>query len=207
MTIDHASPAPTLDYADRALAKVENALNAFSAASIFVLMILATVQVVARKLLNWPIPGYIDIAEQSIAVFAFLAIAYCQRLGGHVRMELLLNKLSGRTLWISEAVQTLVTIILIAVLAWYAFGHFGRAWEIGDSTIDIQLPTWPSKLMVPLAFAVLLVRLAIQLVGFLRLVREPEAQPVAVNLIVDVAEVARSESAAAVSDAKDQNRD
>ena len=59
-------------------------------------MITATVQIISRKVLNMPIPGYIDFAEQSIAIFAFIAIAYCQRLGGHVRMEIFLSALNGR---------------------------------------------------------------------------------------------------------------
>ncbi len=194
------SPAPRLDFADRVLSKLENALNMVAAASIFMLMIVATVQVLGRKLLNWPVPGYIDIAEQSIAVFAFLAVAYCQRLGGHVRMELVLDKFRGRPLWLAEAIQTLATLVLIAVLAWFAYGHFERAWEFGDSTIDIELPTWPSKLMVPVAFGVLFVRLGIQLVGFLRLIVTPDAVPVAVPLIINVEEMARAESDAAVGD-------
>ena len=48
------------------LEKLENFLNGFSALAIFVLMLTAAVQVVSRKVLNLPIPGYIDIAEQSI---------------------------------------------------------------------------------------------------------------------------------------------
>ena len=64
---------------DKLLIKLENFLNGFSAIAIFVLMLTAAVQVVSRKVFNLPIPGYIDIAEQSIAIFAFLSIAYCQR--------------------------------------------------------------------------------------------------------------------------------
>ena len=71
---------------DKLLEKFEDFLTAFSGIAIFVLMITATIQIISRKLLNMPIPGYIDFAEQSIAIFAFIGIAYCQRLGGHVRI-------------------------------------------------------------------------------------------------------------------------
>ena len=57
---------------DKLLGKFEDFLTAFSGLAIFVLMITATVQIVSRKLLNMPIPGYIDFAEQSIAIFAFV---------------------------------------------------------------------------------------------------------------------------------------
>ena len=123
---------------DKFLAKFEDFLTSFSAFAIFFLMITATIQIVSRKLLNLPIPGYIDFAEQSIAIFAFIGIAYCQRLGGHVRMEIFLSAIKGRSKWIAEAVQTAATIFIIAILTYYSFKHFQRAWVIGDSTIDIQ---------------------------------------------------------------------
>ena len=183
-----------INYFDKSLTKFENFLTAFSAFAIFFLMITATVQIVSRKLLNLPIPGYIDFAEQSIAIFAFIGIAYCQRLGGHVRMEIFLSALKGRSKWIAEAIQTAATIFIIVILTYYSFKHFQRAWIIGDSTIDIQLPTWPSKLMIPLAFSLLTLRLCVQLAGYIRLIVDPKLQPIGVPLIVDVENQAKQEA-------------
>jgi TRAP-type C4-dicarboxylate transport system permease small subunit len=179
---------------DKFLEKIEDFFTAFSAFAIFILMITATVQIISRKVLNMPIPGYIDFAEQSIAIFAFIAIAYCQRLGGHVRMEIFLSVLNGRPKWIAEAIQTVATIFVISVLTYYSFKHFQRAWIIGDSTIDIQLPTWTSKLMIPLAFSLLTLRLCVQLAGYIRLIIDPKLQPIGVPLIVDVENQAKQEA-------------
>ena len=180
---------------DKLLIKLENFLNGFSAIAIFVLMLTAAVQVVSRKVFNLPIPGYIDIAEQSIAIFAFLSIAYCQRLGGHVRMEIFLSAMKGRSKWVSEAIQTTASILIISILMYFSFKHFQRAWIFGDSTIDIGLPTWPSKLMIPVALATLNLRLLIQLAGYIRLAIDPELEPIGVPLIKDVVEQAEEEAA------------
>ena len=178
-------------------------MNLAAAAAIFLLMILAAVQVFSRKLLNLPIPGYIDFAEQSMAIFAFLGVAYCQRLGGHVRMELVLEKMPrGRLLWCSEFITTLAAFIVIALLTRYSFDHFLRALRNGDSTIDISLPVWPSKLLVSIALAFLTIRLLIQLIGFLRLLRSPQSPPVAVPLIADVKQQARHEIGHTASDSQ-----
>lgn len=185
---------------DRGYQRIENGLNLFAAGFIFFLMFLAAAQVLSRKLLNIPIPGYIDYAEQSIAIFAFLGVAYCQRLGGHVRMELVLDKLKrGRMLWIAEAITTFAALLIIVLLARYSFDHFLRAWTNGDSTIDINLPVWPSKLLVSVALAILSIRLLIQFAGFIRLVLYPTAEPVAVPLIEDVVEQATHEAEASGS--------
>ena len=47
---------------------------------------------------------------------------------------------------------TLVAMLIIAILMWYGWEHFLRAWDIGDSSIDIELPIWPGKLIVVIAF-------------------------------------------------------
>jgi len=116
-------------------------------------MFLGIAQVLGRQLFNAPVAGYIDFVELSMASFAFLGVAYCQRLGGHVRMEMTIKAAKGRLRWLLEALGTLVALFVIAVLAWYGYEHFLRAWQLGDSTIDAELPVWPSKLVVPIAFA------------------------------------------------------
>lgn len=192
MSQSNAAPGD-LGWFDRLLARIENALNLTAAGAIFLLMFLAAVQVVGRKVLNLPIPGYIDYAEQSIAIFAFLGAAYCQRVGGHVRMELVLDRFRGRMLWFMEALTTLASFIIIALLTKYSYDHFLRAWQIGDSTIDINLPVWPSKLLVSIALGFLALRLLIQFFGYLRLLRNPSLPPVSVPVIEDVAAHARHE--------------
>ena len=45
--------------------------------------------------------------------------------------------------------------------------------------MDIKLPTWPAKFMVPLALSVLWLRLVLQICGYVRMIRHPDAEPVA----------------------------
>jgi len=156
-------------------------------------MFLGIAQVLGRQLFNVPISGYIDFVELSMATFAFLGVAYCQRHGGHVRMEMVLKVTRGRARWALEVFGTLVALCIIAVLIWYGYGHFLRAWTLGDSTIDAELPVWPSKLVVPVAFALLWLRLLVQLAGYARLLLQPDAEPAAVPEILSVEQLAKRE--------------
>ena len=192
-TRDRSPFARLLGAADEGFFKLESGLNLIAALVILAVMFIGVFQVFGRKLINLPVPGYVDVIEFVMTVFAFISIAYTQRLGGHVRMEIILKRFRGRALWIVESLGTLTIIGIVAILAWYGYEHFLRAWTIGDSTIDIEIPLWPSKLLVPVAFAVLLVRLFIQLLGFLRLSAHPEAEPVGIPLIETVDEQAQHE--------------
>ena len=108
-------------------------------------------------------------------------------------MEIILGKLKGRVLYGLEIFGTLVALSVVVILMYFAYQHFGRAWEIGDSTIDIELPIWPSKLLVPFAFLVLSVRLLLNLAGFIRLFMNPDAEEIAVPHIETVDEQAQHE--------------
>lgn len=172
---------------------VEDLANLIAAIAIFLLMLLGTAQIVLRTVFNSPLSGYIDMVELSMAGMAFLGAAYCQRLGAHIRMEILVSWLRGRWLWAFEVFGTLLALLIVSVLVWYGWGHFLRSYQLGDTTIDAEFPVWPSKLLVPLAFALWWIRLAIQLAGSIRLWRNPDLKPVGVAVIQDVRQVAQEE--------------
>lgn len=184
---------PLLQRVDRFLMPFENAANMFAALAIFLLMVLGVFQIVLRSLFNTPITGYIDLVELSMASMAFLGAAYCQRMGAHIRMELLVGRLRGRALWAAEIFGTLVALFIVAVLIWFSAGHFLRSYTLGDTTIDAEFPVWPSKLLVPVAFSLWFLRLLTQLWGSVRLFIDPDRTPISVVIAKDVAEQAQDE--------------
>jgi TRAP-type mannitol/chloroaromatic compound transport system permease small subunit len=64
-----------------------------------------------------------------------------------------------------------------------------------DSTIDINLPIWPTKLLVPMMFGVLVLRIIVQIIGYARALFLGLDSPVAVPLMQSVAEQAAAEAA------------
>ena len=192
---------------DAWLGGLEKGLNLAAGLLIFALMFLGVAQIILRSVFRAPIFGYIDIVEVSMVGFAVLAISFVQRAGGHVRMELLVARFRGRALWIAEAAGTALAVFIVAVLIPYSYRHFERALEFGDSTIDIEIVTWPAKLVVPIALSILLVRLVVQLAGYLRLAAHPAREPVAVPLLKDVEQSAAEEirhSREEVADGRDE---
>ena len=125
--------------------------------------------------------------------FAIFGIAWVQRIGGHVRMELLLGRLKGRAMWLAEIAGVLIGMFIVAILIPYSYQHFGRAWELGDSTIDIELVTWPGKLAVPVFLGLLQIRFAVQFFAYLRLFLNPALEPVGAPHIKTVEEQAKEE--------------
>ena len=181
--------------------KIENLTNWAASATVMALMFLAVYEIIGLTIFNLPVFGYIDIIEQFMVIFAFAGVAFCMREGGHIRMELIIGKLGrGRVYWSIEALAIIVGMIVIGVLVPVSYDHFLRAWDLGDSTINIGLVVWPAKLLIPVSFAILFIRMLAQLWGYLRMVIDPSLEPVAVPLIQKVEEEAAREISEALSD-------
>lgn len=178
---------------DKIVSVIEDLFTYIAAFFILVLMFFLCGEVVGRYVFNAPIPGAIDWVEVWMATFAFMGAAYCQRLGGHVRMEMIISKIHGKTLWWIEFFAVTVGFVYVCIIIHHSFKHFQRAWEWGDSTIDVQLLTWPSKLIVPVALSLLALRLLLNMWGYARLALNPALEPVAVPVMKNVAEQAREE--------------
>ncbi|KGY12137.1 C4-dicarboxylate ABC transporter substrate-binding protein [Vibrio tubiashii] len=183
-----------LSRTDRLFFRFESLLNLAGGTAIFLLVALATVNVLGRWLFSTPISGYIDWVEQAMAFIAFLGIAYTQRMGGHIRMDIIVGQFRGRWLWFTELLTTSLMLAVTLVLIYGSYLHFWRAYSLGDSSLDINLPTWPAKLVVTVALIILALRLLLQIWGYLRALKQGGDSPVAVPLIESAAEVAAKEA-------------
>jgi TRAP-type C4-dicarboxylate transport system permease small subunit len=186
---------------DRGLYRVERVMALVSGLAVFGLMVLAVLSVGGRNFLAQPLRGYVDWIEQAMPLIAFLGIAFAQRDGGHIRMDILVGRLRGRVLWTVELLTTVLVLMLMVLLVWGSWAHFARSFDWSapmwsrDSSMDISIPLWPAKLVAPVAFGVLCLRLALQIAAYGRALVHGIAAPVAVPLIEDAATLARREAA------------
>ncbi|UXX82170.1 TRAP transporter small permease subunit [Roseovarius pelagicus] len=190
----------TISRIDRRLYKVERVLALVSGLAVFSLMILAVVSVSGRNFFNNPLPGYVDWIEQAMPLIAFMGVSYAQRDGGHIRMDIVVGALKGRFLWAAEFLTTFAILILMILMVWGSWAHFSRSFDFGsplwsrDSSMDIALPLWPAKLLAPVAFGVLCLRLSLQVWGYARAFVQGAETPVAVPLVMDAATQALMEA-------------
>lgn len=198
----------SLSKTDRLLDKFESILALASGLAIFALMVLAVISVGGRNFFNQPLAGYVDWIEQAMPLIAFMGISYVQRNGGHIRMDMVVGALRGRPLYLVEWITTFAILCLMVLLVWGTWAHFQRSFDLSmpmwsrDSSMDIALPIWPAKLLAPVAFSVLCLRLLLQLWAYGRAFVRNDEVPVAVPLIADAATIA-AEEAGHVSGHKD----
>ncbi|MEY8799165.1 TRAP transporter small permease subunit [Leisingera sp. XS_AS12] len=185
---------------DQKLYRLEKPLALLSGLAVFSLMLLAVGSVGGRNLFNSPLPGYVDWIEQAMPLIAFMGISFTQRDGGHIRMDMIVGALKGRALYLAEFITTAAVLLLMLLMVWGSWAHFERSfdfaapWWSADSSMDISLPLWPAKLLAPVAFSVLCLRLCLQLWAYGAAFRSGTDQPVAVPMIADAATQAAMEA-------------
>jgi len=183
---------------DRKFLKLERILALVSGLAVFSLMVLAVISVSGRNGFGSPLPGYVDWIEQAMPLIAFMGASYVMREGGHIRMDILVGRLRGRALFVVELITTLAVLALMVLLVWGTWAHFQRSFDFAapmwsrDSSMDIALPIWPAKLMAPVAFGVLCIRLCLQVWAYGRAIITGNA--IAVPLIADAAKQAQMEA-------------
>ncbi len=190
MTI-HSSKAlggAALDRLDRALQVVEFATAVLGGVVIFGVMWVGVAEIFLRKAFNAPLYGQLDLIEQTMATYTLLTISYCYRKAGHIRVDLLVNHFKGRRKWIAELGASIAAFGLIVVLLPGVLHFFENAYYIGDSTINTQWPTWPSKLVPVIGFGILAIRIALEIWAYARLVVDPLVEPIAVPIPSHVVE-------------------
>lgn len=185
---------------DRYLLKIERSFALIGGIAVLSLMFLAVRSVGGREFFEWPLAGYTNWIEALMPVIAILGVAFVQRDGTHIRMDIIVGRLSGRVLWAMETLMIFLMLVLMIALTIGAYELFDRAFDCArplcsrDSFDDINMPTWPYKLVVPLAFGLLCLRLLLQLIGYARAFALGLERPVAVPLALSIEDQARAEA-------------
>lgn len=143
------------------LLRLERAVNRFSdllgkiAAVLFVLMLFNVfIDVVSRYVFNDVSIALQELEWHLFATMFLLAIPYTLRAGGHVRVDLVYDRLApGSRAWIDLFGSLFLLLPFCLLVAWYGVGFAQEAYLLGETSGDPGgLPyRWLIKAAIPLA--------------------------------------------------------
>ena len=113
-----------------------------SASCLIAMTLLILAQIVAR-LLGIIIPSSEDFAGWLLSATIFFGLAYTFNTGGHIRLTILLTKLSHKVRRIFEIFALLVGICIVAFIAYYTSYTVYESFDFGDvSDTYLPMPLW-----------------------------------------------------------------
>ena len=141
-------------------------------------MLVGVADVVGTEFLGRPVLGTLEFTESTMVLVVFGALAYAQERRAHIRVELLYSHAGPRGKSFMEAVTHIVAFLFFALMAWQGYVELLYSWEIMESTMgSVRFPLYPARSLLLLGVALLLLRLAIDIVQDIGRLRRGEPPP------------------------------
>lgn len=136
--------------------------------SLALIVVLVLAQIGGR-LVGVLIPAADDYAGYCMAASLFLGLAHTFRAGGHVRVSLLVERLSGRPRRWIELWSLAAGAALVGYFAWFVADMTSDSFRFGDRSQGmVATPLWMPQSVMAVGLAVLFVCLVHEFVHVLR---------------------------------------
>ena len=142
----------------RLIDKISEWSGALAAWIVIPLMVVVMIDVFMRHVLNTPTDWGYDVLWMLFSAQFLIGGAFTLLRGGHIRIDIIYGSLSDRAKQIYDIVNTLVIILLPAVLlTWAGITFAAEAWISGESlsTTNWNFPAGPSRTLIPIGFFLL----------------------------------------------------
>ena len=133
---------------------------AWLAALAMIGVLLMVLTSILGRLLDFHLPGTDAYAGYSMAAAGFLALAHTLKKGEHIRVTLLIGRLSGGTRRVLEMWSLSVAVLLSGLFAFYACRLVWQSHAFNDmSTSNDATPLWIPQLAMAVGTVLLFVAL------------------------------------------------
>jgi TRAP-type C4-dicarboxylate transport system permease small subunit len=160
----------TITYSENIVEKrvhqISDAIRVVSMVALFLMMIFVPLDVFGRYVLRSPIYGDLQYQQLAMVLIVFLALPYCTYKKGHIYVELLVNRLSGRTLAVVQSMASLAGLAIMVFIA-YNTGVYGvreLMAPLKQTTALVSIPLFPFILVATLGCAVMSLELLFEFI-------------------------------------------
>ena len=126
---------------------------------VFLIMLSVALDVVMRYFLGRPMIWVLQMTEIGLLYITFLGAAWVLRKEGHVKMDLLLTRLSPRRQAVLNFFTSILGAVICLVIVWYGaqttWDHFQRSWILEGA---IDLPLAPFLAIIPIGVSLLFIQ-------------------------------------------------
>ncbi len=147
-----------------ALSRAIDTLNEFAGRGarwlVLACILISAGNAVARYGFNLSSNGFLEIQWYLYSIVFLGAAGYTLKYNAHVRIDLIAGRLSARTqAWIDIFGHLFMLLPVCAIMLWFGWTAFLESYRINELSPDAGgLLRWPIKLVVPAAFALLILQ-------------------------------------------------
>jgi TRAP-type C4-dicarboxylate transport system permease small subunit len=137
--------------------------------TIFIMMVLVSVAVIARRLFGYPLVFSDEYSAYLMVFCVFLGGAYTLQQDAHIRVDIIAIRLKPKTKMVLQAVTSLFSLTYGIVLTWQTAKLVIYYKEVGQRALSImETPTWVPAIAIPVGLAILTLQMALCLANEIR---------------------------------------
>ena len=120
-------------------------------------VIVCTANAVARYALNIGSNAWLELQWYFNSAVFLLIAAYALKRNEHVRIDVIISRLSARTqAWIDILGGLFMLLPACIIIAWFSWPSLANSWHINEYSSDPGgLIRWPVRMLIPVAFTLL----------------------------------------------------
>ncbi len=155
-----------------------DSLTYFGAVILGLMVLFVCSEVISRSFLNRPILWVLEVGEYSLVYITFLGAAWLLRTEGHVKVDIVLNRLNPRTQALLNIVTSILGAMACLVVVWYSAQLTWGYFESGVRTPGAWgPPRYPIYVIIPIGSLLLFIQFLRRTHGYLRSWRTTRQSP------------------------------
>jgi len=121
---------------------------------------LAFANVVGRYVFDYSITWASELTMYFFLWSMFFAVAYTFKLDGHISIDLLVEHVDKRVAKGMMLLSRIITFVYLAVVAYYGYEYILLVIDMGETSVDLEIPMWIPYLVIPVALGLAAYRVA-----------------------------------------------
>ena len=132
------------------------------------IMLIMCYEVVMRYFLNRPPAWAVEVCEYMLYLLAFLGAAWLLKLGGHVRVDIVVSQLNPKAQTLLNIATSIIGVLICLTIAWYGgestWDHFQRGIPVVKT---LKIPKAPLLAFISIGCFLLSIQFLRQTYGYL----------------------------------------
>lgn len=150
--------------AENIIARIVKTAGMASTVLLIIMMLLTVVDVILRYFFDSPIHGSMELTEYLMVCVGTLGLAWCALEGGHIKVDLIVSRLSQRKQNFINSFNYVLLIGVSGLIAWQTFVRAGTVQRLGVASAMLDIPRWPFVLVVSFSYLLLFVTAVVLLI-------------------------------------------
>jgi TRAP-type C4-dicarboxylate transport system permease small subunit len=149
--------------------KIVTAMMVIGAALIIIDMLAVSIDVIVRYLVGVTYTGLFELTEYSLLWMTFLATAWLLKDDGHIKLDLVLDRLNPRRKVITNIATAIICEILLCFLIWYSVKLTVNDIQYATYLSTVLQPIrWPIEIIISIGYILLFIVMLRKIFGHLK---------------------------------------